>query len=203
MIKRSLLIFAKPPRMGLSKTRLAAGLGKAEAARIARFTMARTLRAAMDHRWRTILYTAPDSALAETLGELWPSHLPRASQGAGDLGARLTKGLSEAPLGPVLFIGADAPDVTPTLLWRAFGALQRHDAVFGPSTDGGFWLFGLFKGRRTQPPFTSVRWSGPHAMADVAANLPTGARIAHLPTLIDIDEAEDWTAWRKARNPQV
>ena len=31
------------------------------------------------------------------------------------------------------------------------------------------------------------------------ANLPERARVAELPTLIDLDEAEDWTAWRAAR----
>lgn len=202
MTDRTVLIFAKPPRMGLSKTRLAAGLGRAEAVRIARFTMARTIRAATDRRWQTRLYVAPDAALDDTPGKLWPQQLARVSQGGGDLGDRLTKGLEDSPRGPVLFIGADAPDLTPTLLWRAFNALKRHDAVFGPSTDGGFWLFGLNKHARTAPPFSTVRWSGPHAMEDVRANLPDGVRTALLPTLIDIDEAQDWANWRRSISPQ-
>lgn len=202
MTERTVLIFAKPPRMGLSKTRLAAGLGRTEAARIARFAMARTLRVTTDRRWQTVLYAAPDAALGETLGGLWPLRLARASQGVGDLGDRLTRGLEDSPSGLVIFIGADAPDVTPALLWQAFSALKRHDAVFGPSTDGGFWLFGLNKRARTTSPFSPVRWSGPHAMDDVRANLPEAARVALLPTLIDIDEAEDWTNWRGGRSPQ-
>lgn len=196
---RSVLIFAKPPRMGLSKTRLAAGLGKTEAARIARFTMSATMKASLDPRWQTRLYTAPDQMLNETLGGLWPSSLPRFSQGGGDLGTRLTKGLREADRGAVIFVGADTPDISRALVWQAFGHLRRHDAVFGPARDGGFWLFGLNTGTRTPSPFSPVRWSGPHAMADVAANLPAGTRIARLPTLTDIDEAEDWAQWRKTK----
>jgi len=73
---------------------------------------------------------------------------------------------------------------------------MTHDAVFGPASDGGFWLFGLNKTARTRSPFDPVRWSGPHAMTDVRANLPSTARVAELPTLIDLDEAEDWKAWR-------
>ena len=61
--------------------------------------------------------------------------------------------------------------------------------MFGPATDGGFWLFGLNKTARTKSPFGRVRWSGPHAMADVKANLSAEARVAELPTLIDLDEA--------------
>ncbi|MEO0981872.1 MAG: TIGR04282 family arsenosugar biosynthesis glycosyltransferase [Pseudomonadota bacterium] len=203
--RRTVLVFAKPPLAGVAKTRLAAGLGRAEAARIARFTMARTLAAARDTRWRTRLYAAPDRRLSAGLGGLWPAELERRSQGVGDLGDRLTKGLFEAPRGAVLLIGADAPDISRGLIWRAFKALRTGDAVFGPAQDGGFWLFGLNKGLRMRAPFTAVRWSGPHAMADVRANLSDEARVAVLPTLIDIDEAADWRAWRSevARNSQA
>lgn len=197
-MKRSVLIFAKPPLIGLSKTRLARSLGKAEARRIARMTMAKTLREVSgDPRWQVVLYAAPDKYLAGGFGGLWPARLERRSQGAGDLTARLDKGLAEAPQGQVLFIGADAPDISRALIWQAFDALKTGDAVFGPATDGGFWLFGLHKRARTVSPFgNGVRWSGPHALADVRANLGQGAKVAELVTLIDIDEAEDWRAWQ-------
>lgn len=200
MRRAHLLIYAKPPRMGLAKTRLARSLGSpTQARRIAMMTLTRTMRAAMRGAWTPVLYTAPDSALSESLGGIWPASLDRRSQGHGTLTDRLNKGLTEAPPGPVLFIGADAPDVSPALIRRAIRALHTHAAVFGPATDGGFWLFGLNKTARTRSPFGNVRWSGPHAMADVRANLPAGSRVAELPTLIDLDEAEDWHAWSQAR----
>ncbi len=161
--------------------------------------LARTMRAALNGPWTPILYTAPDTDLGSSLGGLWPLQLERRSQGIGDLTDRLNKGLREASPGPVLFIGADTPDITSGLIRQGVRALQTHDAVFGPSSDGGFWLFGLNKTKRTPSPFAPVRWSGPHAMADVRANLKTTAKVALLPTLIDIDEAEDWRAWRSAR----
>ena len=198
-MKRSVLIFAKPPLIGLSKTRLARSLGKAEARRIARMIMAKTLREVSSAtRWNTVLYSTPDKYLPCSFGGLCPDHLERRSQGTGDLTARLDKGLLEAPRGQVLFIGADAPDVSSALIWKAFEALKTHDAVFGPASDGGFWLFGLHKRARTASPFgNDVRWSGPHAMADVRANLGESAKVAELPMLIDIDEAADWKAWRR------
>lgn len=196
MTQRTVLIFAKPPRIGLSKTRLAASMGPAEARRIASMTLARTIRAARDPRWQTRLYAAPDSALGETLGGLWPARLPRWSQGRGDLGARLQRGLHSAPRGAVIFVGTDTPDITSALIWQGFDLLRRHDAVFGPARDGGFWLFGIRKRGQAPDVFSPVRWSGPHAMSDLAANLPAGTRTVHLPTLIDIDEAGDWRAWK-------
>lgn len=200
MPRAHVLIYAKPPRMGLAKTRLARSLGSAaQARRIAMMTLSKTMRAALGGTWIPILYTAPDSALSESLGGVWPAHLSRKSQGRGDLTQRLEKGLFETPPGPILFIGADAPDLSPALLRRAIRALSTNDAVFGPASDGGFWLFGLSQRARSTSPFGNVRWSGPHAMADVKDNLPKGARVAELPVLIDIDEAEDWRAWTKAR----
>lgn len=200
MRRAHILIYAKPPKIGLAKTRLARSLGSpVQAQRIARMTLARTMRVATSGAWTPILYAAPDSALHDTLGGIWPPRLIRRSQGQGDLTARLNKGLTETPPGPVFFIGADAPDLSAAHLRQAIHALQRHDAVFGPAKDGGFWLFGLNKTARTRSPFHNVRWSTEYALTDVRANLTTERRVAYLPTLIDIDEAEDWHAWRTSR----
>lgn len=183
--------------MGLAKTRLARSLkSPTHARRIAMMTLSKTVRASLSGTWQTILYTAPDNALAESLGGVWPAHLPRRSQGRGDLTDRLNKGLNEAPTGPVMFIGADAPDLSPALIRRAIRKLHTHDAVFGPASDGGFWLFGMNKTARSRSPFHNVRWSGPHAMEDVWSNLPSHAKVGLLPQLVDIDDADDWATWR-------
>lgn len=204
MKRPQIYIFAKPPRIGLAKTRLAEGLGSTVAARrIATALQAKTLRAALKGPWETVLYTAPDKELANSLGGLWPVHLERRSQGPGNLGDRLSKGLREARPGPVLFIGSDAPDVTTAMLRKAVRELSRHDAVFGPTKDGGFWLFGINKSARTPSPFYGVRWSSVHAMEDVWANLPEKASIGVLPQLIDIDTADDWAVWNGRHHDEV
>lgn len=193
-----LLIFTKPPRIGLAKTRLARGVGRAEARRIASFTLSVTLRAARSSGLPVRLCVAPDSISRARCGELARAGFVLTPQGRGDLTDRLTRGYKEAPAGPVMFIGADAPGLTAGLLREAVTALGRHDAVFGPACDGGFWLFGVHKRKGHAAPFTGVRWSGPHAMEDVWSRLPPHARVAVLPMLNDIDEADDWKDWRRA-----
>jgi len=192
----TLLVYAKPPRMGLAKTRLAKGLGPAPARRIATFTLARTLQAARASGCAVTIYVAPDRAV-RTPGGFGGFGL--APQGPGGLTERLSRGLREAPPGPVMFIGADAPDLTAGHLRRAAAMLRRHDAVFGPARDGGFWLFGLHKRPGQTPPFDGVRWSGPYALADVRRRLPDGARVGLLEELIDIDEAADWRDWTRRK----
>ena len=54
----------------------------------------------------------------------------------------------------------------------AFRLLGRHDLVFGPAEDGGFWLVGARRRPRLPPLFGQVRWSSPHALADTLADLP-------------------------------
>ncbi len=193
----SVLVFAKPPRIGLSKTRLAKGIGKAAARRIASFTLARTLRAARASGFRVIVYAAPDPMVRCQEGRASFVGFETKPQGKGGLTERLSRGFREAPPGPVLFIGADTPDLTTGRLREAVARLRRHDAVFGPAIDGGFWLFGLHKGPRTKPPFDGVRWSGPHAMEDVWSRLPAYSRIDLLDQLIDIDEVADWKQWTR------
>lgn len=196
MSRPSLLIYTKPPVMGLSKTRLARGLGRTEARRIAGYLLSHTLRTVRASGCEVTLHVAPDSAAGQP-GRFARTPFHLRPQGPGSLGDRLARGFDEAPPGPVLFIGADAPGLTPALLRNALRLLARNDAVFGPAEDGGFWLFGLHKRIGARAPFADVRWSGPHAMQDVWANLPPHARVGLLPMLADIDEADDWYAWRE------
>ena len=196
MTKRAtLLIYAKPPRIGLSKTRLAKSLASSTMARrIASMTLARTLKAAASSAWESRLYLTPAGAKIGRMNGL-ARRVRIIDQGRGTLSDRLNKGLAEAPPGPVIFIGSDAPDINSARVRDAVRKLATHDAVYGPAHDGGFWLFGLNKSLRTKSPFKNIRWSGPDALADVLSRLPKTAKLAELETLIDIDDAQDLSRW--------
>lgn len=188
MARALVLIFAKAPRMGLGKTRLARGIGVARAWRLNRSMQALTLRVATDPRWDTVLCVAPDREVRARLPGVWPGRLARRPQGRGDLGARLTRAFAAAGRRPVLAIGTDCPAMTRADVWSAICALRRADAVAGPATDGGYWLFGLKDPRRARAAFARVRWSTEHALADTLAGLPAGRKVARLRTLSDVDE---------------
>jgi hypothetical protein len=100
----------------------------------------------------------------------------------------------------VVVVGSDIPEVTPQHIARAFAALGAHDLVFGPATDGGYWLVGAR--RRPALPaglFDRVRWSTPHALADTLAGLPAGLRVATVDTLDDVDDGAAFARWRARR----
>ena len=180
-------MFARPPRLGAVKRRLAAGIGDRAALRFYAATLGGLLRAlARDTRFRTVVSMAGQGG--------WPCKLPRTPQGRGDLGQRMHRAFARFPRGRVALVGSDIPDVTAADLAAAFAALGRAQAAFGPAVDGGYWLVAMGP-RRPARPFAGVRWSGPHALADTRRNF-AGRRTALLRTLRDIDTMEDLRAWQ-------
>ncbi|MBI1262622.1 MAG: DUF2064 domain-containing protein [Rhizobiales bacterium] len=188
---------SKAPLLGQVKTRLAKGIGAAEATRFFRTTSQTMLRRmARDPRWQLLLALSPDRAVHDQ--GIWPAGIPRIAQGGGDLGARMGRLMRDLPPGPVVMIGGDIPAIQPHHIASAFKALGRADVVFGPAEDGGYWLVGLKRLPRVPDIFADVRWSSPHALADTLANVKrAGLRHEMLQTLPDIDTAEDYWRWRK------
>jgi rSAM/selenodomain-associated transferase 1 len=191
--RRYLVIMAKSPRLGVAKRRLGAEIGAVAALRFYRNCLNRTCwRLGSDPRWQTLLAVTPDR---ELLARDWPENIPLLAQGAGDLGQRMHRIFAKLPPGDVIIIGSDIPAIDPSHVAQAFHALGRADAVFGPATDGGYWLVGLKRRPAALNAFADVRWSGPHALADTLANLD-GKNIALTATLSDVDEARTYRACR-------
>jgi rSAM/selenodomain-associated transferase 1 len=188
-----LVIMAKSPRAGQAKRRLGADIGPVAACRIYRACLAHTLRRlGADPRWHTILAVTPDS---DATRGFWPRvgrsrSLARLGQGAGDLGQRMQRLFVRLPPGPVIIVGTDVASLRPSHIAHAFRLLGANDAVLGPAQDGGFWLIGLKRSPHLLAPFSGVRWSSPHTLADTLANL-AGRRVAYAATLADIDTANN------------
>jgi rSAM/selenodomain-associated transferase 1 len=179
----------KEPRAGRVKTRLGQDIGMTTAAWWFRHQTQALIRRLRDPRWHLVLAVSPDRD--GMCSRVWPPELNRAPQGRGDLGQRMARMLRYPPKGPVCVIGADIPGVRRHHIAQAFAALGTHDAVFGPATDGGYWLVGL-KRMHAQPPslFQDVRWSSAHALSDTIASIPD-LSIAHIATLGDVDTVSD------------
>jgi len=195
-----LAIFAKPPRLGRVKRRLAAGIGWIEATRFYRIGLAALLRRlGRDRRWRTGVWLdalGPTSQPARL--RISGAKIAIHDQGRGDLGARMAKAFRDLPPGPVVLIGSDIPDVEPHHIEKAFRALKRCDAVLGPATDGGYWLIGL-KGRaRRTGAFQGIRWSSGFTFADQMRKLEN-FRVGLLDVLADVDTPDDYKRWRRGR----
>jgi uncharacterized protein len=101
--------------------------------------------------------------------------------------------------GPVLLVGADIPALGAEHIAAAFRLLGRHDLVFGPAADGGFWLVGARRRPRLPPLFGRVRWSSPYALVDTLAGLPPWVSVGFAARLEDVDDAASWRRLRPRR----
>ena len=195
-ISRHLVVFARAPRLGRVKRRLARDLGPLAAWRFHRLATGALLRRlAGDPRWTTWLAVTPDRAARSGRG-LWPAPCRRLAQGPGDLGRRMGGVIARLPPGPVVIVGTDIPGITARHVAAAFACLGARDWVLGPASDGGYWLIGARRRPVLRLPFAAVRWGGPHARADTLANL-RGQRVALLEELDDIDTAADLAKSRR------
>ncbi|SEL21516.1 TIGR04282 family arsenosugar biosynthesis glycosyltransferase [Nonomuraea pusilla] len=179
--RAQIVVLAKRPRPGRVKTRLTPPYTPSEAAELAAGALADTLAA---------VRAAP--AAARVLAFDDDADVPGfdlvRQRGAG-LDERLAWAFHDAyalrPL-PVVLVGMDTPQLTPALLARAAETLDGHDAVFGPATDGGFWLLGL---RRPDPArLVGVPMSRPDTGRAQLGRL-RGLSVAFLPCLTDVDDA--------------
>ena len=190
----TLLVFARAPRPGEVKSRLARTLGDGRAASLYR-RMGRLVidQVAGAPATVTVCFT-PDGAEQEVREWLdagaacyWP-------QGPGDLGARMSRMMKRAfeVSDRAIVIGTDAPAVDRTTIRRALHALDSADVVVGPSRDGGYYLLGL---RRPRPElFAGIRWSTGSVLTETLDRaVAAGLSVTLLEVESDIDTAADLT----------
>lgn len=197
-MKPALAIFVKTSGLSPVKTRLAADIGTSQATRFHELGAAAVAAVA-----RAVPTLQPYWAVAENEALHMPawSDLPTLWQGSGSLGERLARICQElqARHGQVLLVGADAPQLTATLLNTALRTLRqpRTPFVLGPARDGGFWLFGT----RIPVPasvWRTPRYSTPDTAADLARALERFGTMGVLSELADIDDVNDLSALEHA-----
>jgi rSAM/selenodomain-associated transferase 1 len=194
---RNLVVFVRAPRLGTVKRRLAADIGAVAARRFYARTMADLLaRVGRDPRWKTWLAVTPDSFAAR--GRFWPRDIERFPQGEGDLGARMARAMARFTGEAVAIVGSDIPALDASHIADGFAKLGGSELVFGPASDGGYWLVGARDGECAGELFAGVRWSTGHALADTLANAGAsagasagGRSFALLEELDDVDDGAD------------
>lgn len=192
----TVLVMAKAPVAGRVKTRLCPPLLPEQAADLAAAALLDTLAAA--NGFPTVVALHGSIAAAQrrrALGTalLGCTVLPQRGSSFGDRLAAAHVDAAAGGYGPVLQVGMDTPQLTPSLLRDALDALADPsvDAVLGPATDGGWWALGL----RSAADARVLR-DVPMSRSDTgaltrAALVSLGLRVAMLPALTDVDTAAD------------
>lgn len=197
----TVLIFAKVPRLGFGKSRIAVVLGEAWAFEIACQLLQHTLTICDPFPRVTVCFT-PDEADLSGLPPMRPSWVTSA-QGSGDLGERLARAFRrafQAGALSVVVIGTDCPEIKSVDIRDAWAALSSHDLVVGPALDGGYWLLGM--NRFIPEVFDGVPWSTDQVLVEtLSRSAALSLRVHLLRKLGDIDTVEDWTRYQTGQVP--
>lgn len=154
----TLVVFCRRPTAGTGKRRIAAALGATPTLQLAGHLLATTLEDA--RAWPGPVVIAPaQGADAGWAAELLPGQADVIPQPAGNLGERINAVDAAARrLGhtAIIYIGSDAPVLTPDYYANARAALARFDVVLGPAIDGGVTLMGA---TCAWPDLAALPWS--------------------------------------------
>lgn len=191
----ALAIFAKAPIAGQVKTRLCPPLTHEQAADLFSCFLLDTVER-MCSLATVQVFLAITPADSELLfRQLIPFPVRYLPQRGDSLGEReinvltdmLSKGFSRA-----VIIGSDIPTLPVTHIQEAFTRLEdaKSDAVFGPSTDGGYYLVGAREVHR--PLFENIAWSTSQVLEQTLEQARLHRLTVELvPSWYDVDTVED------------
>lgn len=186
----TVLLFAKAPRAGLVKTRLARDVGEERALALYRSVGAR-VAARVGAAYPITVWFEPQEAENEM--RAWLGNREFRRQPTGDLGLRMQRAFAthlDRGDRPVIAIGADAPGVDATVVAEAVRALETADVVLGPAVDGGYYLLGV--ARSIPDLFREIPWGTATVLARTLDRCQAlGVSTALLATLRDLDTAAD------------
>ena len=188
----TLLVVAKQPIPGQTKTRLCPPLSHAQAADLYECFLRDTLE---------VMRKVPDvrcmiGFLPEDSGNYFKPIAPDMElicQYGASLGERLDHLLTEALTSGsqrAVVMDSDSPTLPAEYISQAFDQLTDADVVLGPTQDGGYYLIGM---KQPQPHLLrQVQMSTSHVLADTLALARSyNLAVSLLPTWYDIDTIDD------------
>lgn len=193
MADSALIIMAKQPAVGRTKTRLCPPLTPVEAAALYQALLQDTIElgASLEGIQLAIAVTPPEAA--DDLRQISPPDtllLPVACADIGDCLNQVLNRLLAAGYSQAIAINSDGPTLPVAYVRQALAWLSDADVVLGPSEDGGYYLIGL---KQPQPElFRDIEWSSERVTAQTLTRAEAlGLNVALLPLWYDVDTAAD------------
>lgn len=185
-----LMVFARNPMLGATKTRLASTVGDAKALEIYKFLLQYTAYIASEAKCdRRVHYsTYPDYQ------DMFPNEsFSKTVQPAGELGTKMYLAFKQAfneGYKRVAMIGSDCYELSTDLIDTALDSLQDNNFVLGPAKDGGYYLLGM--NHLEHAVFRNKKWSTHRVYMDTLIDLEVlNYSYTELPVLSDIDYVDD------------
>ncbi len=183
-----LIVFHRALRTAGVKTRLASEVGAANALSLYRAMLDDLIPRTAIRAVRTVFFVDDPAAGLDYAGR-------SIAQSGASLWARMDDAVRRCIIAGarrVAIVGTDIPAVSAGLLRSAFRSLARRPIVVGPSTDGGFYLFGCRAERYDPSVFAQAAASGGRSAESIVAwAADRGMETALLPAHRDVDTLAD------------
>lgn len=203
--------FAKAPKLGTVKTRLAATIGE-EAALAAHNSLTLAVNRQLQSAYRISVIEACEVWLAvagqeqdvEMAGSFYVDRNANfdrlLKQPSGDLGERMYTLLQEGlnRFDYAFIVGSDFPVLDAAFLKSAVTMLDEVDVVLAPTNDGGYGLIGVKAPQNSKPlpEFGLIEWGTEHALDQTKTRFESfGLVCADLEKRFDVDDEIDWRKW--------
>lgn len=195
--KKCIVLFIKSPEKGMVKSRLAKDVNEDTALSLYKHFVRDLLKTLKTGKYPLKICFYPSNALEKVsawLG-LKYSYMPQRGE---DLGERMKNAFLETfsqGFTRVLVIGSDIPDLTRSIIEKAF-ELGHYDAVIGPSFDGGYYLIGFKRDTFSAEIFENMPWGTDKVFGKTMVLFRKKRYKIHiLPEKRDIDRIEDLRAF--------
>ncbi len=189
----ALVIMAKQPAVGQTKTRLCPPLTLAQAATLYEALLRDTiaLGAALQRVQLAIAVTPPQATRAfRRISPPGTTLLPVVGADIGDCLNQVLNRLLSAGHRQAIAINSDGPTLPPAYLRQAVSRLAGADLVLGPSEDGGYYLIGLTRPRPEL--FEDIAWSTARVTGQTLVRAEAlGLDVCLLPPWYDVDTSAD------------
>ncbi len=194
--RTALVILARYPQPGKTKTRLARSLGTEPVAQLYQAFLTdlaqRFATPAYALHWA---YTPPEfdfATLGAALAPQQTSYMRYFPQEGADLGERLLHAFRwtfARGFARTILIGSDSPQIQHDTIEEADAALEHADLVLGPAEDGGYSIIGM---NAPYDVFSDIPMSTPAVWnMTLQAAQRQHLRVAELKPIFDVDELPD------------
>lgn len=193
----SIIIFARYPKLGQVKTRLAKTTSPEFALKFYKSCAEILVKNIKKIRSinRFVFYSNKDDK-TQTINWLG-NKLFFAPQEGDDLGTKMKNAFNKVfstGSQKVIIVGTDIPDLSKKIIIQALDSLEKFDVVIGPAKDGGYYLLGIRK--MHSELFEGIEYSTSLVLSETLIRVKE-LKLSYylLPELLDIDTEENLIQW--------
>lgn len=188
-----IILMAKKPQIGRTKTRLYTALSPRQAVEFSEALLLDSIDLVKDLSWSDLALAITPLESVQYFQSITPAGtylMPVAGENVGQCLAQAIKALLSMGYQKAIALNSDSPSLPLEYLLQASDRLEQSDLVFGPAYDGGYYLVGMT--RPIPQIFDGITWSTERVLAQTQERAEElGLSIGLVPPWYDIDTPKD------------